>query len=82
MPRGDTESENQEGAISFETLRDEGQHFVHVQQFDKAIESFTKVYVKRRGWGDIPMCVISSILRCIQILTAHFMREVIKPAWK
>lgn len=52
MPRGDTESENQEGAISFETLRDEGQHFVHVQQFDKAIESFTKVYVKTSwvGW--------------------------------
>lgn len=43
MPRGDEGSENQEGAISFETLRDEGQHFVHVQQFDKAIESFTKV---------------------------------------
>ncbi|XP_052813789.1 outer dynein arm-docking complex subunit 4-like isoform X4 [Mya arenaria] len=44
MPRqgGDHGSENQEGAISFETLRDEGQHFVHVQQFDKAIESFTK----------------------------------------
>jgi len=43
MPRDDNGSENQEGAVSFETLRDEGQHFVHVQQFDKAIESFTKV---------------------------------------
>ncbi|XP_052237350.1 outer dynein arm-docking complex subunit 4-like [Dreissena polymorpha] len=41
MPREEG-SENQEGAISFETLRDEGQHFVHVQQFDKAIESFSK----------------------------------------
>ena len=28
---------------TFETLRDEGEHFVHVQQFEKAIESFTKV---------------------------------------
>ena len=43
MGRGDQGSENQEGAISFETLRDEGQHFVHVQQFEKAIESFSKV---------------------------------------
>ena len=37
---GGTEQEN---AGTFETLRDEGEHFVHVQQFKKAIESFTKV---------------------------------------
>ena len=30
---------------TFETLRDEGEHFVHVQQFEKAIESFTKVII-------------------------------------
>lgn len=42
MPHGENGSENQEGAVTFETLRDEGQHFVHVQQFHKAIESFTK----------------------------------------
>lgn len=52
MPRGDEGSDNQEGAISFDTLRDEGQHFVHVQQFDKAIESFTKVTSQIYRVGD------------------------------
>ena len=44
MPRDndDNGSESQEGC-SFETIRDEGYHFVHKQQHDKAIESFTKV---------------------------------------
>ncbi|XP_053386102.1 outer dynein arm-docking complex subunit 4-like isoform X4 [Mercenaria mercenaria] len=45
MPRGrggENGSENQEGVVSFETLRDEGNHFVHVQQYHKAVESFTK----------------------------------------
>ena len=45
MPRGardDNGSDVQEGG-TFETLRDEGYHFVHVKQHDKAIESFTKV---------------------------------------
>ena len=46
MPRGprdnDNGSEAQEGG-TYETLKDEGYHFVHVQQHDKAIESFTKV---------------------------------------
>lgn len=30
---------------TFETLRDEGEHFVHVKQYEKAIESFTKVII-------------------------------------
>ncbi|KAL4217492.1 hypothetical protein ACF0H5_023941 [Mactra antiquata] len=42
MGRHDEGSENQEGAISYETHRDEGQHFLHVQQYHRAIESFTK----------------------------------------
>ena len=29
---------------TFETLRDEGEHFVHVKQYQRAIESFTKVF--------------------------------------
>ncbi|XP_041374059.1 outer dynein arm-docking complex subunit 4-like [Gigantopelta aegis] len=33
---------DQEAAGTFETLRDEGEHFVHVKQYKKAIESFTK----------------------------------------
>ena len=49
MPRkgrlSDTGSENQEPVGTFETLRDEGEHFVHVKQYDKAIESFTKVSI-------------------------------------
>lgn len=28
---------------SFETLRDEGMHFVHIQLYQKAVESFTRV---------------------------------------
>lgn len=34
---------------TFETLRDEGEHFVHVQQYEKAIESFTKALEMRNG---------------------------------
>ena len=52
MPRGqrdnDNGSESQEGG-TYETIKDEGYHFVHVQQHDKAIESFTKVI--GGGWG-------------------------------
>lgn len=52
MPRHeDTGSENQEGAATCEALRDEGNHFLHVQQYNKAIESFTKVIGS--GWGKI-----------------------------
>ncbi|KAK3082593.1 hypothetical protein FSP39_000037 [Pinctada imbricata] len=46
MPRkgrgSDTGSENQELVGTFETLRDEGEHFVHVKNYAKAIESFTR----------------------------------------
>ncbi|KAL3855274.1 hypothetical protein ACJMK2_014490 [Sinanodonta woodiana] len=46
MPRGrggsDNGSENQDQVGTFETLRDEGEHFVHVKQYQKAIESFTR----------------------------------------
>lgn len=45
MPRrggSDNGSENQELAGTFETLRDEGEHFVHVKLWQKAIDSFTR----------------------------------------
>jgi len=38
----DGASEEQGTVGTFDTLRDEGEHFVHVQQYLKAIESFTK----------------------------------------
>ncbi|CAL1526419.1 unnamed protein product [Lymnaea stagnalis] len=34
---------------TFETLRDEGEHFVHVKQYEKAIESFTKALEMKGG---------------------------------
>ncbi|KAH9524770.1 Tetratricopeptide repeat protein 25 [Bulinus truncatus] len=43
--RADNESDagTEPGIVgTFETLRDEGEHFVHVKQYEKAIESFTK----------------------------------------
>ena len=51
MPKGrgrrDSESDGgtdeQTTVGTFETLRDEGEHFVHVKQYQRAIESFTKV---------------------------------------
>lgn len=39
----DAATEEQGTVGTFETLRDEGEHFVHVQQYAKAIDSFTKV---------------------------------------
>ncbi|KAL5006143.1 hypothetical protein ScPMuIL_017301 [Solemya velum] len=43
MPGKDKRSDDgEESTGTFETLRDEGEHFVHVKQFGKAIESFTK----------------------------------------
>nr|XP_022322330.1 tetratricopeptide repeat protein 25-like isoform X9 [Crassostrea virginica] len=45
MPRrggSDHGSENQELVGTFETLRDEGEHFVHVKLWQKAIDSFTR----------------------------------------
>ncbi|XP_062614023.1 outer dynein arm-docking complex subunit 4-like isoform X9 [Saccostrea cucullata] len=45
MPRrggSDNGSENQEMVGTFETLRDEGEHFVHVKLWQKAIDSFTR----------------------------------------
>lgn len=45
MRRRDNDSDgaSADGCVgTFETLRDEGEHFVHVQQYVKAIESFTK----------------------------------------
>lgn len=44
----DIDSESTGVVGTFETLRDEGGHFMHVGQYKKAIESFTKVR-KRRG---------------------------------
>lgn len=51
MPKGrgrklsesDAGTEEQSTVGTFETLRDEGEHFVHVKQYERAIESFTKV---------------------------------------
>lgn len=51
MPKGRGRKDSDSDAASveqpvvgtFETLRDEGEHFVHVKQYQKAIESFTKV---------------------------------------
>ena len=47
MRRRDNDSDGASEGLgpvgTFETLRDEGEHFVHVQQYVKAIESFTKV---------------------------------------
>ncbi|XP_012939493.1 tetratricopeptide repeat protein 25 isoform X5 [Aplysia californica] len=50
MPKGrgrkdsdsDAATDDQGTVGTFETLRDEGEHFVHVQQYVKAIESFSK----------------------------------------
>lgn len=42
---GDSDSQNAAEAGTFETLRDEGEYFVHVKQYQKAIESFTKVNI-------------------------------------
>ena len=39
---GDSDSQNAAEAGTFDTLRDEGEYFVHVKQYQKAIESFTK----------------------------------------
>lgn len=38
----DSDSQNATEAGTFETLRDEGEYFVHVKQYQKAIESFSK----------------------------------------
>ena len=54
MPKGrgrklsesDLGTDEQATVGTFETLRDEGEHFVHVKQYERAIESFTKVC----GW--------------------------------
>ena len=51
MPKGrgrklsesDSGTEEQSTVGTFETLRDEGEHFVHVKQYERAIDSFTKV---------------------------------------
>jgi hypothetical protein len=42
---GDSDSQNAAEAGTFDTLRDEGEYFVHVKQYQKAIESFTKVSI-------------------------------------
>ncbi|XP_076458744.1 outer dynein arm-docking complex subunit 4-like isoform X2 [Babylonia areolata] len=57
MPKGrgrrDSESdagtEEQQTPGTFETLRDEGEHFVHVKQYQRAIESFTKALEMKPG---------------------------------
>ncbi|XP_063412405.1 outer dynein arm-docking complex subunit 4-like isoform X5 [Mytilus trossulus] len=46
---GDGDSQNAGEAGTFETLRDEGEYFVHVKQFQKAIESFTKALEMSTG---------------------------------
>ncbi|XP_013421204.1 tetratricopeptide repeat protein 25 isoform X2 [Lingula anatina] len=38
----DSDSGSERNTIKFETLRDEGDHFLHVSLFQKAIESYTK----------------------------------------
>lgn len=45
----DIDSESTGVVGTFETLRDEGGHFMHVGQHKKAIESFTKVRKSRRN---------------------------------
>ncbi|ESP00853.1 hypothetical protein LOTGIDRAFT_140423 [Lottia gigantea] len=40
---------------TFETLRDEGEHFVHVQQYKRAIDSFTKALEMKE---DDPTCLV------------------------
>lgn len=55
MPGKDKHSEDGDESLgTFETLRDEGEHFVHVKQFGKAIESFTKVVI----WHNI-ICLMN-----------------------
>ncbi|KAK7507840.1 hypothetical protein BaRGS_00000805 [Batillaria attramentaria] len=57
MPKGrgrkdsdsDAGTEEQTTVGTFETLRDEGEHFVHVKQYQKAIESFTKALEMKPG---------------------------------
>jgi len=52
MPRrghDDDGSESGDG-VSFETLRDEGMHFMHVQHFEQAAESFTKVIINEYNY--------------------------------
>ncbi|XP_025086327.1 tetratricopeptide repeat protein 25-like isoform X4 [Pomacea canaliculata] len=57
MPKGrgrkdsdsDVASEEQSTVGTFETLRDEGEHFVHVKQYQKAIESFSKALEMKPG---------------------------------
>lgn len=57
MPKGrgrkdsdsDAGTEEQVVVGTFETLRDEGEHFVHVKQYQKAIESFTKALEMKQG---------------------------------
>ncbi|BFZ01390.1 hypothetical protein BsWGS_04429 [Bradybaena similaris] len=58
MPKGrgrkdsssDAATVEEQGTVgTFETLRDEGEHFVHVQQYSKAIESFTKALEMKNG---------------------------------
>ncbi|XP_052079857.1 outer dynein arm-docking complex subunit 4-like isoform X9 [Mytilus californianus] len=46
---GDGDSQNANEAGTFETLRDEGEYFVHVKQYQKAIESFTKALEMSTG---------------------------------
>ncbi|XP_070187782.1 filaggrin-like isoform X3 [Littorina saxatilis] len=52
-PRGRSASDaGTDGPVTvgtFETLRDEGEHFVHVQQFQRAIDSFTKALEMKAG---------------------------------
>ncbi|VDI22724.1 Hypothetical predicted protein [Mytilus galloprovincialis] len=46
---GDGEFQNGRRSRNVETLRDEGEYFVHVKQFQKAIESFTKALEMSTG---------------------------------
>lgn len=63
----ETESDSQEYQGTFETLRDEGEHFVHVANYKKAIDSFSKV----KGW--MYMLVDSSAtFKCSYKLMSQF----------
>ncbi|XP_067687289.1 outer dynein arm-docking complex subunit 4-like isoform X2 [Haliotis asinina] len=51
--RKDSESDNgtdtHDSQVTFETHRDEGEHFIHVKQYKRAIASFTKALEMRSG---------------------------------
>ncbi|XP_046581289.1 outer dynein arm-docking complex subunit 4-like isoform X2 [Haliotis rubra] len=45
----DNGTDNHDSQVTFETHRDEGEHFIHVKQYKRAIASFTKALDMRSG---------------------------------